>query len=146
MSVMCGLICVFVSGCASEGYQNNSSAITQGAIGAGIGAVAGGVIGNNSHGAFGNREGMVAGAAIGGLLGGTMGHNADTNRKQNTQMQNQINSVNESANTTIVNVKNSNGSMTPVTIKRIGNQYVGPRGEYYSYLPGENDLKMAYGF
>ena len=126
-------------GCASPAYQQNQSAFNQAALGAALGAVAGGVIGNNSHGAFGNGEGAVAGAALGALIGGTMGHQTD-------QVNAQMGAVTELASTVVINVQNSNGSYTPVTLRRAGNQYVGPRGEYYSALPTEAQLKVAYGF
>jgi len=58
----------------------------------------------------------------------------------------QIGAANELASTVVINVTNSNGSYTPVTLRRAGNQYVGPRGEYYSALPTEQQLKVAYGF
>lgn len=136
MTVVAGLM---TAGCATPQYQQNPNTFNQAAIGAALGALAGGVIGNNSHGAFGNREGMVAGAAIGALLGGTMGHQSDSANAQ-------IGAVNEVASTTVINVQNSNGSYTPITLRRMGNQYVGPRGEYYSTLPTEQQLKVAYGF
>jgi hypothetical protein len=46
----------------------------------------------------------------------------------------------------IINVQNSNGSMTPVTLRQIGNQWVGPRGEYYDNLPTIGQLRPIYGF
>ena len=128
-----------LAGCASPHYQQNPSTFNQAAIGAALGAVAGGVIGNNSHGAFGNREGMVAGAALGALLGGTMGHQTDT-------MNAQVGAAYEMASTVVINVQKSNGSYTPISLRRAGNQYIGPRGEYYSALPTEQQLKTAYGF
>ena len=137
---------LFMMGCASPQYQENQSTFNQAAIGAALGAIAGGVIGNNSHGAFGNREGMVAGAALGGLMGGALGHQTDRSNAQMNNMNAQIGAANEAANTTIINVKNSNGSYTPVTLRRVGNQYAGPRGEYYPGLPTEEQLKVAYGF
>jgi len=48
--------------------------------------------------------------------------------------------------TMIINVQNSNGSMTPVTMRQVGNQWVGPRGEYYDNLPTVGDLRGVYGF
>lgn len=48
--------------------------------------------------------------------------------------------------TMIINVQNSNGSMIPVAMKQVGNQWVGPRGEYYDNLPTVGDLRGAYGF
>ena len=140
---MAGLVMV---GCSTSQYQENPSTFNQAAIGAALGAIAGGIIGNNSHGAFGNREGMVAGAALGGLMGGAMGHQTDKSNAQMGAMNAQIGAANEAANTTVINVKNSNGSYTPVTMRRLGNQYVGPRGEYYPALPTEDQLKVAYGF
>jgi len=46
----------------------------------------------------------------------------------------------------VINVQNSNGSMTPVTLRQVGNQWVGPRGEYYNNLPTVGDLRGVYGF
>jgi len=141
--VMAGLV---MAGCSTPQYQENPSTFNQAAVGAALGAIAGGIIGNNSHGAFGNREGMVAGAALGGLMGGAMGHQTDKSNAQMGAMNAQIGAANEAANTTVINVKNSNGSYTPVSLRRLGNQYVGPRGEYYPALPTEDQLKVAYGF
>lgn len=45
-----------------------------------------------------------------------------------------------------INVQNSNGSMTPVTLRQIGVQWVGPRGEYYDNLPSVGQLRPVYGF
>lgn len=49
------------------------------------------------------------------------------------------------AETVVVNVRNSNGSYTPVTLRRVGNVYVGPRGEQYFAVPTEDQLKAVYG-
>ena len=46
----------------------------------------------------------------------------------------------------VINVQNSNGSMTPVTMRQVGNQWVGPRGEYYDNLPTVGALRGVYGF
>jgi hypothetical protein len=46
----------------------------------------------------------------------------------------------------IVNVVNSNDSVTPVRLQRKGTGYVGPRGEYYETLPTSEQLEPAYGF
>ena len=43
-------------------------------------------------------------------------------------------------------VRNSNGSQTPVTLRRAaGDRYIGPRGEYYDGLPGNESLRALYG-
>lgn len=54
--------------------------------------------------------------------------------------------VSEEAITSYVNVQNSNGSITPVRIRRLGNVWVGPRGEQYFAYPTVEQLKPVYGF
>jgi hypothetical protein len=48
--------------------------------------------------------------------------------------------------TSYVNVTNSNGSITPVRIRRLGNVWVGPKGEQYLAFPTVEQLKPVYGF
>jgi len=43
-----------------------------------------------------------------------------------------------------INVPNNGGSFTPVVIKRSGNGYVGPQGEFYSSFPSVAQLKAMY--
>jgi hypothetical protein len=43
-------------------------------------------------------------------------------------------------------VTNSNGSQIPVRLTKSGPGYVGPRGELYSKMPTENQLRPVYGF
>ncbi len=50
-----------------------------------------------------------------------------------------------SVDTVVVNVMNDNGSYTPVTLRRQGNVYIGPRGEQYLSLPTAEQLKAVYG-
>ena len=45
----------------------------------------------------------------------------------------------------VVNIPNDNGSYTPVTLRRVGNVYVGPRGEQYFNVPSVEQLKAVYG-
>ena len=47
--------------------------------------------------------------------------------------------------TLIINIPNSNGSYTPVTLVRQGNGYIGPQGEYYASRPTVAQLKVLYG-
>ena len=43
-------------------------------------------------------------------------------------------------------IVNSNGSRTPVVLRRAdGGQYVGPKGEYYQGLPSNEQLRQIYG-
>jgi hypothetical protein len=43
-------------------------------------------------------------------------------------------------------ITNSNGSRTSVRLTRDGPWYVGPRGEYYTEIPTNEQLRVVYGF
>ena len=47
--------------------------------------------------------------------------------------------------TMVINVPNSNGSYTPVTLTRTTNGYIGPQGEYYPAAPTMDQLRALYG-
>jgi len=47
--------------------------------------------------------------------------------------------------TSTVNIPNSRGGYTSVTLRRSGNGYVGPQGEYYQNHPSVEQLKAMYG-
>lgn len=111
-----------------------SSALTGAGIGSGIGALAGQAIG-------GDTESTLIGTAIGGGAGYMIG--AEKDRKK---AQAQTQAALQEATTFYVNITNSNGSVTPLKIVKQGNAYVGPRGEQYSKLPTEEELKPIYGF
>lgn len=132
------LTSTLLSGCANS--PSRQSAVQQGtAVGAVSGGVLGGVIGNN----VGDGENQVLGAALGAIAGGVAGNRIATRR---ADTQSQIQAAQNAANTHVVNVSNSNGSITPVTLVHIGNgQWRGPRGEIYNNLPGEPQLKPVYG-
>ena len=127
-----------VAGCMAPQYRQSPQTYNYGATGAGMGAIVGAMAGNNVKG-LNRGEGAVAGAALGAIIGAALGAQQDS-------MNQQIGAVNEAATTSIINVKNSNGSYTPVVIRKAGNQYVGPRGEYYNAMPTEEQLKGPYGF
>jgi hypothetical protein len=55
-------------------------------------------------------------------------------------------SIRQEMNTVMVNVTNTNGSITQVMLIKQGPGYIGPRGEYYETLPTENQLRPVYGF
>jgi len=44
-----------------------------------------------------------------------------------------------------VNIPNSKGSYTPVILKRTGNGFTGPQGEFYPEFPRVEQLKVMYG-
>jgi hypothetical protein len=43
-------------------------------------------------------------------------------------------------------ITNSNGSRTAVKVTRQGPWYIGPRGEYYTDMPTNEQLRVVYGF
>ena len=47
--------------------------------------------------------------------------------------------------TLTINIPNSRGTYTAVTLKRSGNGFVGPQGEYYADNPTVEQLKVLYG-
>jgi hypothetical protein len=49
-------------------------------------------------------------------------------------------------NTQIINIRNSNSSISQVKVSRSGTGWVGPRGEWYDHMPTEAELKPIYGF
>jgi hypothetical protein len=48
--------------------------------------------------------------------------------------------------TVTVWITNSNGSKTSVTLTRRGQCYIGPRNEWYTNMPTNEQLRLAYGF
>ena len=120
---------IFVTGCET---QAQTGAAVGGLGGAAIGALAGG----HHH----AGEGALIGGAVGAGGGYIVGNEADKK-----QMNQQIQTAQQEANTTVVNITNSNGSVTPVTLRRSGNVWVGPRGEQYMSIPTSDQLKPIYG-
>ena len=49
------------------------------------------------------------------------------------------------ADTVTVQLNNSDGTKTPITLKKQGTNYIGPAGEVYAALPTEEQLKVIYG-
>ena len=96
-------------------------------------------------GAIGAGAGALIDGGRGAAWGGAIGYGLG-NEIAKDNMRSDISSVREDANTEIINVYNSNGSITPVKIKRIDERYIGPRGEIYQSLPTENQLRSVYGF
>jgi surface antigen len=115
-----------VSGCETQAGGT--------AAGAALGAGTGALIGNNVQG-INTTQGAIGGAVIGGVLGNREG-------RQNER----IGAIEQGRNMVTVNVTNSNGSVTPVTLERSGNQWRGPRGELYNSVPSESQLRNVYGF
>ena len=132
-------ILILASGCTTTG---RGAAIGAGA-GTALGAASGAIIGHQSgHTGEGALIGGLVGAAAGTATGAAVGHANQRNREQDAA----IAQAQQDANTQIVNVKNSNGSITPVRLVRQGATWVGPRGEVYTSLPTEEQLRSVYGF
>lgn len=119
---------LFVVGCETQGQ---SGALIGTGVGAGVGALA----------SRGSAAGTLIGAAVGGGAGYIVGNEADK-KQQQQQMQN----TQQQMNSILVNIHNSNGSVSTVRLNRSGTGYVGPRGEFYDHLPTEAELSPVYGF
>jgi len=121
-------IAVWVSGCQSDAQ---TGALIGGAAGAGIGQLAGK-----------DTKSTLIGAAVGTGAGYMLGNETDK-KKTKAEME----GIRQEMNNVTVNVTNSNGSITPVTLKKQGVGYTGPKGEYYNILPTSEQLRQAgYGF
>jgi uncharacterized protein YcfJ len=142
MVVVVSVGLVFVSGCESD-------AQTGALIGTAAGAGVGQAIGRNT-------QSTLIGAGVGAGAGYMIGNESDKKktkaemeslRQQNMQMQQQSSQMQQEMSTVTINVTNSNGSITPVTLRKQGVVYIGPRGETYTTLPTQEQLKQAgYGF
>jgi len=118
---------VFFAGCETDA-QN--TALLGTAIGAGVGALAGG-----------DTEGALVGAAVGGGVGYIAGNESDKAKSRA-----EIEAVRAEQNVETIWITNSNGSQYPVRLRKDGPGYIGPRGEHYSSLPTEEQLRPVYGF
>jgi len=122
------LITALSGGCAGmKGSEIYSKAL--------FGALVGGIIGYQSDEA---TAGALTGAAIFGV--GEFLHQADElDKKRGKKI------ADECEEKVFVDVHNSNGSVTPVQLKKKGDVYIGPKGERYEQLPTEEQLKPIYG-
>lgn len=118
---------IFVVGCGSDAMT-----------GAGIGTLAGAGIGQL---AGGDTEGTLIGAAVGGGVGYIVGNESDKKKARAERYR-----IREEMNYVTVNIRNSNGSISQVRLRKQGVGYVGTRGEYYDHLPTEDELRPIYGF
>lgn len=112
-----------------------SSAQTGALVGTGVGALAGQAIGRDT-------ESTLIGAGV-GAAGGYMIGNEQDKKKAKAETQAQMDSLRQEMNTVTVNITNPNGSVTPVTLRKQGVGYLGPKGEYYNSLPTAEQLRQA---
>lgn len=126
---------MFVGGCEND-------AQTGALIGTAAGAGVGQAIGRNT-------AGTLIGAAVGGFGGYVIGNESDKKKAQQSQAaavaQAQAQAQAAQDNVTVW-VTNSNGSKTPVTLKKSGPSFIGPKNEVYPNMPTEDQLKAVYGF
>jgi len=115
------------TGCETDA-QN--TALLGTAVGAGVGALAGG-----------DTEGTLIGAAVGGGAGYIIGNESDKKKTRD-----EMASIRAGQNTVTVWITNSNGSKTPVQLRKSGPGYIGPRGEHYGNMPTAEELATVYGF
>ncbi|MHC4742430.1 MAG: glycine zipper domain-containing protein [Planctomycetota bacterium] len=118
---------LFIAGCG-----NSAS------TGAGVGALAGAGVGQLIG---GNTEATLIGAAVGGGAGYMVGNEADKKKARAERAY-----IREEMNYVTVNMRNSNGSISQVRLRKHGVGYVGTRGEYYDTLPTGEQLRPIYGF
>jgi hypothetical protein len=134
-----GLLTVLVAAVISAGLLFNLGCESDAQTGAGLGALAGAGVGAL---AGGDTESTLVGAAVGGGAGYMIGNEQDKKKAAVERQQ-----LYQQMNTVTVNITNSNGSISPVTLRKQGVVYIGPRGETYTTLPTEEQLKKAgYGF
>jgi hypothetical protein len=134
-----GLMAILLVGVVSVGLAFFSGCESDAQTGAAIGTAAGAGIGQL---AGGDTESTLIGAAVGGGAGYMIGNEQD--KKKAAAERDQIRAE---LNTVIVNITNSNGSISQVKLRRQGAVYIGPKGETYTTLPTEEQLKQAgYGF
>jgi hypothetical protein len=131
-----------ISGC--NPYNNEGEGA---ATGGALGALAGGIIGHQSH---DTGAGMLIGGAVGAVTGAAVGSQIQKEPPPPQQViveqpAQAVPSTTYSGDTATVNVPNENGSYTAVVLKRSGNGFVGPQGEYYDQVPTVYQLKAMYG-
>jgi hypothetical protein len=132
-----------ISGC--NPYNNEGEGA---ATGGALGALAGGIIGHQSH---DTGAGMLIGGAVGAVTGAAVGSQIQKPVVEEpapivvAQPAPVVASTTYSGDTVTVNVPNTNGGYTAVVLKRSGNGYVGPQGEYYDQIPATAQLQAMYG-
>ena len=136
--MLISLFCLTASGC--NPYNNaGEGAVTGGALG----ALAGGIIGHQSH---DSAAGMLIGGTVGAVTGAAVGSQIEkpVPPPEPVYVNQAPASAVYSGNTVTVNVPNSNGSFSAVVLQRSGGGFVGPQGEYYPQLPSMEQLRVMY--
>jgi hypothetical protein len=97
---------------------------------------------------------MLIGGAVGAVAGAAVGSQIQKPEPPPQQVivaqpapvvVSQVPTTTYAGDTVTVNVPNSNGGYTAIVLKRSGNGYVGPQGEYYDQIPTTAQLQAMYG-
>ncbi|MGD8500400.1 MAG: hypothetical protein PVJ86_07115 [Phycisphaerales bacterium] len=131
-SFVLGLCSGCNSGCSDGGNGLKISPIYESAL---WGALIGGIVGHQSE---EPGEGAAIGAAIFGV--GELLKQSDRHHKEKEHKH-----KDECVEEVVVEIRNSNGSITSVELKKEGSIYIGPKGERYEQVPTEEQLKPLYG-
>ena len=132
-----------ISGC--NPYNNAGEGA---AAGGALGALAGGIIGHQSH---DTATGAIIGGALGAVTGAAVGSTVQKPAVEEptpivvSQPALVVPTTTYSGDTVTINVPNGSGGYTAVVLKRSGNGYVGPQGEYYYQVPTAAQLQPMYG-
>ena len=102
------------------------------------GALIGGIIGYQS-------DEALAGALIGGAILGVGELLKQTDESGEEQEEESACSEPQQDRKVVVEVTNSNGSITPVLLTKQGSLYIGPNGENYNQRPTDQQLRPVYG-
>jgi hypothetical protein len=136
-----------LAGCATPREGAAVGAVT----GAAVGILAAGAMGGphggpgGPHGGGGDPLGAaLLGAGIGAIVGACIGQE---NQEQQQQVNARVAAAEQAARQQTVWVNNSNRSRTPVTLTQgTGGTWIGPKGEAYTTMPTQEQLKPLYGF
>ena len=137
-----------IAGC--NPYNNEGEGA---ATGGALGMLAGGIIGNQTHNA---GTGMLIGGAVGAVTGAAVGSQIQKPVYEQPRQQvvvaqpapaviSQPASTTYSGDTVTISIPNNSGGYTSVVLRRSGNGYVGPQGEYYDQVPSTTQLQAMYG-
>lgn len=121
MVLIIGLNLVLVSGCQTKAQT-----------GALVGGAAGAAVGDTK------------GALISGALGAGGGYLVGRGMDKKDQSREAV-SGQQAPDTVTIRVPNEDGTVTPVTLKRSGDVWVGPKGETYKTIPTSEELRPTYG-
>ena len=98
-----------------------------------------------AHGYRRKQQQAIVGVSGGALAGAGAGY-VIINEQNNQGTQAGMDGLRQEMNVYTVNVTNSNGSISQVSLQKQGVGYVGPQGEFYDHLPTGEELQSVYGF